>query len=113
MSLFEKRVLLFRKRDKETWGSLKRVLNDAGISFRGSHYEMENIPVGGYSAMDPRNFGKGGRIDREIYTISVKASLEEAAREAIRKSGHVAEVEDVKSLTEDPSKRVKRDSDSF
>ena len=26
MSLFEKRVLLFRKRDKETWGSLKRVL---------------------------------------------------------------------------------------
>ena len=113
MALFEKKVLVFRKRDKETWESLKRVLTEAGIKYSASHYEMENIPVGGYSAMDPRNFGKGGRIDREIYTISVKASLEGAAREAIRLSGHVAEVEDVKSLTEDPSKRVKKDSDRF
>lgn len=57
--------------------------------------------------MDPRNFGKGGRIDRQIYTVRVKESAAGPAREALRSAGIVAEVEDVESLTRDASRKYK------
>lgn len=107
MSLFEKKVLIFRKRDRQTWEKIREILNEEGIRFSSSRYEQENIPVGGYSAMDPRNFGKGGRIDRHIYTISVKESLGSDAREAVRRAGIVSEVEDLESLTMDASQKFK------
>ena len=107
MGLFEKKVPVFRKRDRETWEKIRNVLDDAGIPYRSGHYEQENIPVGGYSAMDPRNFGKGGRIDREIYFINVKESLEESARAAIRSGGLVGGVETVEELTRDAAQKIK------
>ena len=57
--------------------------------------------------MDPRNFGKGGRIDREIYTVRVKVSLESSAREALRNAGIVSVVEDIESLTQDAAQKYK------
>ncbi len=57
--------------------------------------------------MDPRNFGKGGRIDRQIYTVRVKESAATFAREALRSAGIVAEVEDVESLNRDASRKYK------
>ncbi len=57
--------------------------------------------------MDPRNFGKGGRIDREIYTVRVKESLESSAREALRNAGIVSVVEDIESLTQDAAQKYK------
>ena len=107
MSLFEKKVPVFRKRDREAQGRIKEALDAAGIWNRCSHFEQEEIPVGGYSAMDPRNFGKGGRIDRQIYIVSVKESAAQSAREVLRGAGIVAEVEDIESLTQDASKKFK------
>ncbi len=107
MGLFEKKVLIYRRRDRQTWEKIKEVLNKEGVRFRASHYEHDNIPVGGYSAMDPRNFGKGGRIDRQIYIVSVKESAVQSAREVLRGAGVVAEVEDIESLTQDASKKYK------
>ena len=57
--------------------------------------------------MDPRNFGKGGRIDREIYTVRGKVSLESSAREALRNAGIVSVVEDIESLTQDAAQKYK------
>lgn len=57
--------------------------------------------------MDPRNFGKGGRIDREIYTVRVKESLENSAREVLRNAGIVSVVEDIESLTQDAAQKYK------
>ena len=57
--------------------------------------------------MDPRNFGKGGPIDREIYTVRVKESLESSAREALRNAGIVSVVEDIESLTQDAAQKYK------
>ena len=107
MGWFEKKVLIYRRRDRQTWEKIREVLSKEGIRFSASHYEQDNIPVGGYSAMDPRNFGNGGRIDRQIYTVRVKESAATSAREALRSAGIVAEVEDVESLTRDASRKYK------
>ena len=107
MGIFEKKVLIYRKRDRQTWEKIRKVLSEEGIRFRASHYEQDNIPVGGYSAMDPRNFGKGGRIDRQIYTVSVKESAAQSAGQVLRGAGIVAQVEDIESLTQDASKKFK------
>lgn len=111
MALFEKKVLVFRKRDRETWEKIKDTLKRAEIHFSSSSYEQDNIPVGGYSAMDPRDFGKGGRIDRKIYTVSVKESLKDQALSEIRRAGIKAVVEDVESLTKDASLKHDRHGD--
>ena len=105
MGLFEKKVLIFRKRDRETWEKIREALSKAQIRFSSTSYEQDNIPVGGYSAMDPRNYGRGGRIDRRIYTVSVKASLEQEALEAVRSAGLAAVVEDMETLMQDASKK--------
>ena len=107
MSLFEKKVPVFRKRDRDAQGRVKEVLDAAGIWNKCSHFEQEEIPVGGYSAMDPRNFGKKGRIDREVYVIYVKASDEAHALRAIRDAGLVSEVKTVKELISEAAEKIK------
>ena len=107
MSLFEKKVPVFRKRDRETQIKIREALDQAGIWNRCSHYEQEEIPVGGYSAMDPRNFGKNGRIDREIYVVYVKASELENAQSAIRSAGLVADVMSVQELTSEAADKIR------
>lgn len=107
MSLFEKKVPIFRKRDRETQARIRQVLDEAGIWNRCSHYEQEEIPVGGYSAMDPRNYGKKGRIDREIYVIHVRESELEAARRTIRSVGLVAEVETLQELKDAAADKIR------
>lgn len=107
MSLFEKKVPVFRRRDRETQARIREALNAAGIWNRCSHYEQEEIPVGGYSAMDPRNYGKKGRIDREVYVVYVKAVEEEKAKEAIRGAGLVAEVKSPKELTGEAAEKIR------
>ncbi len=107
MGLLEKKVPVFRKRDLAAQKEIKEALDEAGIWNRCSHYEQEEIPVGGYSAMDPRNYGKKGRIDREIYVVSVKASDQERALDAIRSAGLVAEVKTTKELTAEAADKIR------
>lgn len=107
MGLFEKKVPVFRKRDKEVWLKIRAALDDAGIRYSSSHYEQEEIPVGGYSAMDPRNFGKNGRIDREVYAIYVKASAVDEARNVIRNAGLVSVVMTPEELTKEAADKIR------
>ena len=94
--MFEKRVEIFKKRDRETWTQIKAALKEAGLpGVRAGHYLQETVMGGGCGAkLDPRDFGGRGRIDREIYWIEVPQSQEERAREILRENGLVPVVEE-------------------
>ena len=55
MSLFEKKIPVFRKRDRETCEKIKAALREAGIRCKSGHYQMENIVQAGYAGLDIRN----------------------------------------------------------
>ena len=81
MALFEKREEVFCKRDRDGWTAAKAALKAAGVrGMRAWHFEDEP-PVGGCGCkLDIRNFGPKGRIDREMYVVTVPAAeLERAA----------------------------------
>lgn len=107
MGLFEKKVPVFRKRDQETQGKICKALDQAGIWNRCTHFEQEEIPVGGYSAMDPRNYSSKGRIDREVYAVYVKERELERAKSVIHDAGLVAEVMSPKELTSQAARKAR------
>ena len=94
--LFVKRVDIFKRRDRETWKQIKTVLKNAEFKgFRAGHYLQETVMGGGCGAkLDPRDFGKNGRIDREIYWVSVPVKDEQKARDILRQNGIVPIVEE-------------------
>ena len=94
--MFRKRTVIFKKRDRETWLLIRSALKSAGFSgFRSGHYLQETVMGGGCGAkLDPRDFGGRGRIDRDIYWVSVPEDGEERARAILRDRGIVALVEE-------------------
>jgi hypothetical protein len=107
MSLFEKKELVYRKRDKETWNQIKKALKDAGVKGVSSgHYLQEEIIAGGCaSQIDPRDMGSKGRIDRDVYYINVKKSEKDHALDVIKQSGLVAEVMSTDDIMKDGPER--------
>ena len=93
--LFEKKVLIYRKKDKDTWWRIREALRQGGIRrVSTGHYSNDPVAPNGIGGMlDPRDFGTGGRIDRDTYYIRVPASEEAKAQQCIRSSGLVAEIE--------------------
>ncbi|MDD6577923.1 MAG: hypothetical protein PUE94_01325 [Lachnospiraceae bacterium] len=94
----EKKVTIYQKKDKESWQKIKKALKEEGIRHvRSGHYLADSIGINGIGGMvDPRDFGAGHAIDRDIYYIDVPASQKEAARAAARKHGLVLFVESEK-----------------
>ena len=93
--MFEKKVVIYKKKDRAVWLSIRQVLKSAG--FRGvsaSHYEVESLRACGCgSHLDPRDFGAHGRIDRDVYQIKVRENDKDAALDAIRAHGLVPEID--------------------
>ena len=92
---FRKKVTIFQKKDKETWQRIKDVLKDAGIKgVRASHYSADTLCACGCgSKLDPRNFGAGGHMDRDIYHVEVREEDSERVRSIIAENGIDAVVE--------------------
>ena len=109
--MFEKRVDIFKKRDRETWLKIRAALKEAGLpGVKAGHYLQETVMGGGCGAkLDPRNFGSRGTIDRDIYWVKVIAGDEEKAREILRKNGIVPVVEENVLLDAALRKRPKED----
>lgn len=105
--MFEKRVTIFKKRDRETWKQIKASLKEAGLKgFKAGHYFQETVTGGGCGAkLDPRDFGGHGRIDRDIYWVKVLEADEEKALEILRQNGIVAGIE--KDVLKDAALRKK------
>ena len=72
--MFEKRTVIYKKKDKETWTKIKSALKEGGLTgFKASHYLQDSVMAGGCGAkLDPRDFGSKGKIDHEVYVIKVK-----------------------------------------
>ena len=109
--MFEKRVDIFKKRDRETWLKIRAALKEAGLpGVKAGHYLQETVMGGGCGAkLDPRNFGSRGTIDRDIYWVKVIAGDEEKAREILRKNGIVPVVEENVLLDAALRKKPKED----
>jgi hypothetical protein len=105
--LFQEKKLIYRKRDKQTYNSIRSILkenNIKGISC-GHYLQEEIIPGGCASQLDPRDLGPNGKIDRDIYYIKVPVSSYDNACNIIKQHGIKAEVVSEKELmTSAPTK---------
>ena len=95
-SLFAKRVTIYKKRDRETWLQIKKLFKESSFEgMRSGHYLQETVMGGGCGAkLDPRDFGRNGRIDRDIYWIEVPEEKEKEAKELLLRNGIVPVIED-------------------
>ena len=110
---FKKRVEIFKKRDRQSWQEIRDALKQAGLpGVRSGHYLQETVLGGGCGAkLDPRDFGSRGKIDRDIYWVSVPEEDVEKARDILRQSGLVPVVED--NVLQDAALRKKPKEDYF
>ncbi len=94
--LFEKKTPVYKKRDRETWELVCRVLKEEGISHvSAGHYFRDPLSPNGIGGMlDPRDFGAGGKADRDVYYVRVRERDREAALDAMRRHGLPCVVED-------------------
>lgn len=96
-AMFEKRVMIFRRRDRESWLRIKTALKAAGLrGVRAGHFLEETLVACGCgSKLDPRDFGPKGKIDRETYWVRVPERDENEARNILRREGIVSAPEGV------------------
>ena len=104
--MFEKKVTIFKKKDRPQWLKIKAALKDAGLKgVRSGHYLQDSVMAGGCGAkldprdfmaggcgakLDPRDFGPKGKIDHDIYYVKVNEADEEKAKEILRENGLTA-----------------------
>ena len=106
--MFEKRTVIYKKKDKETWTKIKSALKEGGLTgFKASHYLQDSVMAGGCGAkLDPRDFGSKGKIDHEVYVIKVKENDVDKAKDILLRNGIVAEIDE--SLLTDAALKTKR-----
>lgn len=93
--MFEKKVTIYKKRDKETWKQIRASLKASELKgVRAGHYFQETVMGGGCGAkLDPRDFGGHGRIDRDIYWVKVNEKDEAKALDILKMDGLVTGIE--------------------
>ena len=86
---FAKKVTVFKKKDRDTWQKIRGLLKSEGFKgVRASHYSAESLCACGCgSKLDPRNFGAGGYIDRDIYFVDVRQEDEDRAKSLLASHG--------------------------
>lgn len=94
--MFEKKTVIFKKKDRETWQQIRELLKAEG--FKGvsaTHYFGDTVAAGGCGAkLDPRAFGGGKVVDRDIYRIAVRESDKAQALNTLRAHGIVPIVDE-------------------
>ena len=86
---FAKKVTVFKRKDKDTCQRIREVLKLEGFKgVRAGHYSTETLCACGCGMkLDPRNFGAGGHIDRDIYYVDVRQEDEERAKSILASKG--------------------------
>ncbi len=94
--MFEKKTDIFKKKDRAAWTEIKDLLKKEGVTgVSAGHYLQDSVMAGGCGAkLDPRDFGEGGKIDREVYYIRVKDNDLERVQEILRQNGVAAGIDD-------------------
>ena len=106
--LFEKKVTIYKKKDRETWLEIRDALKSGGLKgVSASHYAQDTVMACGCGAkLDPRDFGAKGKADHDVYCIKVREKDVQRAKELILQSGLVAEVKTTEELMQDASARA-------
>ena len=93
---FSKKITIFKRKDKNTWLKIKSVLKDSGLKgVRAGHYSAETLCACGCgSKLDPRNFGKNGYIDRDIYFVDVRKNDVAVAKNILSENGIESVIDD-------------------
>jgi len=82
--MFDKYIIVFEvKGNRKLWEEVIAILKDAGFPLKKAIWQDEIGAVGCGPAIDPRNFGEKGRIDRDVYTVRVREKDREAALKLI------------------------------
>jgi len=94
--MFEKKIEIFKKKDRAAWTEIRDLLKKEGVAgISAGHYLQESVMAGGCGAkLDPRDFGKKGKIDRDIYYIRVRAADADRVREILRRNGITAGIDE-------------------
>lgn len=94
--MFEKKTDIFKKKDRAAWMEIRDLLKKEGIrGMSAGHYLQESVMAGGCGAkLDPRDFGSGGKVDREVYFIRVREKDQERVQEILRQNGLAAGIEE-------------------
>ena len=89
--MFEKKIEIFK-----AWTEIRDLLKKEGVAgISAGHYLQESVMAGGCGAkLDPRDFGKKGKIDRDIYYIRVRAADADRVREILRRNGITAGIDE-------------------
>ena len=88
MGLFEKKVTVFRKKDKAACKLARAALTEAGLrGVKSGSFENEAPACGCGSKLDPRDFGPNGKVDRLVYYVDVPAALADEARQILTDAG--------------------------
>ena len=92
---FTKKITIFKRKDKNSWQKIKDALKSAGLhGVRAGHYDADSLRACGCGPkLDPRNFGAGGYVDRDIYFVDVNQEDEARAKEIISSHGLEAAVD--------------------
>ena len=77
--MFEKKIEIFKKKDRAAWTEIRDLLKKEGVAG---------------TKLDPRDFGKKGKIDRDIYYIRVRAADADRVREILRRNGITAGIDE-------------------
>ncbi len=96
--MFEKRALLYEKKDGETWRRIRSLLKEGGFAgVRAGHY-LHEVGCGCGAKLDPRDFNGKGKIDREIYWVKVPTADLERAAAFLREKGVEPEVDETVTM---------------
>ena len=88
--MFEKKIEIFKKKDREAWTEIRDLLKKEGVAgISAGHYLQESVMAGGCG-----DFGKKGKIDRDIYYIRVRAADADRVREILRRNGITAGIDE-------------------
>lgn len=93
---FTKKITIFKRKDKNSWQKVKDALKSAGLhGVRAGHYDADSLRACGCGPkLDPRNFGAGGYVDRDIYFVDVNQEDEARAKNILASHGIDVVVDD-------------------
>ena len=84
--MFEKKETIYKKKDRETWESIRKVLKEQGMrGVSAGHYPQDAVMAGGCGAkLDIRKFGRKEPIPTRIFHIEVEPVDGDAAKKLLK-----------------------------
>ena len=93
--MFEKKTVIFKKRDRETWQQIKAALKEAGLrGVRAGHYLQETVMGGGCGACfrSAARFSGGYATGRRIRMLGRECRLSDLVCWVHVRTNYIADI---------------------